>query len=68
MTLSFGDIPGGVAVPRFKMFKYKHTHDCAWKDQEYEYRPATQGAVMFPITPRCVETNVDLELIEVVDE
>lgn len=53
---------------RFKMFRYKHTHECPWKDQEFQYRPATQGAVMFPITPRCVEANVELKLIEVVDE
>lgn len=63
-----GAFSGPSGVTRFKMFRYKHTHECPWKDQEFQYRPATQGAVMFPITPRCVDANVELELIEVVDE
>lgn len=77
------DIPAGAVVsvsltselldgtiikpPRLKKYVYKHAHDCTWKNQLYDYYPATVGAVMFPIAPVCIETGIELMRVRVED-
>ena len=51
------------AFQRLKVRLYKHTHECDMKGEEYYYNPPTQGMVMFPVVPVCVQANVELELV-----
>lgn len=68
VDLSGNFVASTIKQPRLKRYIYKHAHECNQKNELYTYRPATQGNVMFPITPVCVETGTELMRVRVEDD
>jgi hypothetical protein len=48
---------------RLRIRIYRHTHECSQKGAIFRYYPPTQGGLMFPVVPVCIEADVELELI-----
>jgi hypothetical protein len=55
-------------MARLKRYIYKHAHECSQKNELFIYRPATQGNVMFPIAPVCIESEMELMRVRVEDD
>lgn len=56
------------SLARLKRYIYKHAHKCSLQNEFFAYRPATQGPVMFPIHPVCVEAEAQLMLVRIEDD
>ncbi len=62
-------LQGTIATPpTFKRYIYKHAHVCSQMNELFVYRPATQGNVMYPIHPVCVETATELMQVRIEDD
>ena len=63
-----GNLVAKPEVPRLKRYIYRHAHKCSQEGEYFTYRPTTQGPVMFPIHPVCVEAESQLLLCRIEDD
>jgi hypothetical protein len=43
---------------------YKHAHECSANEEVFSVRPIVNGTIYFKQVPVCMETNIELELVD----